>query len=356
MKLNKDILLTLIEDGYIMVNTNQDESLMILNYTRKTQFEKYWNEYTLMARGLIIDREYNVVAIPFPKFFNYEEHKAEEIPTTSFEVYDKMDGSLGILFYYRDGWKIATRGSFVSDQAIRAAKILEQYDLDTLEMHSTYLFEIIYPENRIVVDYNGEEKLVLLGITNTTKGYLIDYTYDDMLEHMAFGNRPKFEIVKRYDGVNSIKELKARNILNQEGYVLRYANGFRMKVKFEDYCRLHSIITNISTKDIWECLRDGKDINELLDRTPDEFDEWVRGQVMILNENYDAQEWSAKDIYNSIRGLVDNKKEFAQLALKFSCSAILFRMFEGKPYDNIIWKMIEPKWSKPFFKQNDEEK
>jgi RNA ligase len=355
MKLNKDTLLTLIEDGYIMVNTNQDESLMILNYTRKTQFEKYWNEYTLMARGLIIDREYNVVAIPFPKFFNYEEHKAEEIPRTSFEVYDKMDGSLGILFYYRDGWKIATRGSFVSDQAIRAAKILEQYDLDTLEMHSTYLFEIIYPENRIVVDYNGEEKLVLLGITNTTKGYLIDYTYDDMFEHMAFGNRPKFEIVKRYNGVNSIKELKARNILNQEGYVLRYANGFRMKVKFEDYCRLHSIITNISTKDIWECLRDEKDINELLDRTPDEFDEWVRGEVNKLNEDFTRVEKNCKSLFNCIYTEGISKKDFAGKALLFKESAILFRMFEGKSYDNIIWKLVEPKWSKPFFKQDDEE-
>jgi hypothetical protein len=144
MKLNKDILLTLIEEGYLLVNTNEDDSLMILNYSRKTQFEKYWNEYTLMARGLIIDREYNVVAMPFPKFFNYEEHKVEDIPTGRFEVYDKMDGSLGILFYYRGKWQIATRGSFVSDQAIRAKEILKKYPIECLDTNNTYLFEIIY--------------------------------------------------------------------------------------------------------------------------------------------------------------------------------------------------------------------
>ncbi len=80
MKLNKDILLTLIEEGYVMVNTHPELPLMILNYTRKAQFEKYWNEYTLLCRGLIIDQDYNVIAMPFKKFFNYEEHKPEEIP------------------------------------------------------------------------------------------------------------------------------------------------------------------------------------------------------------------------------------------------------------------------------------
>jgi hypothetical protein len=41
-----------------------------------------------------------VIAKPFPKFFNYEEHTADEIPNELFDVYEKMDGSLGICFYY----------------------------------------------------------------------------------------------------------------------------------------------------------------------------------------------------------------------------------------------------------------
>lgn len=363
MKLNKSTLLTLIEEGYVMANSHPDPKypLMILNYTRKTQFEKYWNEYTLMARGLVIDKDYNVIAMPFPKFFNYEEHKPEDIPTTKFEVYDKMDGSLGILFYGWDKWHIATRGSFVSDQAIRAEKILKQYDnLNNLDPHTTYLFEIIYPENRIVVNYGEEEKLVLLGIIQTRGDKIVDFTYDDMLTHMSFGNRPKFEIVKRYDGVNDIKELKSRNILNQEGYVLRYENGFRMKVKFEDYCRLHSIITNVSTKDIWAVLRDGKSIDELLDRTPDEFDQWVRDQVALLRYRFEDIELREKErvaLTKQVMKDPTSKKEFAEIILKYKAgnTAVDFKMFEGKPYDHIIWKAIEPEWSKPFYKQDDEE-
>jgi RNA ligase len=351
MKLNKTILDQLINDGYILVNQHPTLPLRILNYSRKAQFEKLWNEYTLMCRGMVIDDEYNIIARPFAKFFNYEEHKPEEIPNTNFEVYDKMDGSLGIIFNYADEWHVATRGSFVSDQAIKGRSMLNNYNIEGLNPEMTYLVEIIYPENRIVVDYNGEEKLVLLAVVDVETGY--DMPYSVMKYHTGI-REINFPLVKHYDGVNDIKELKARNITNQEGYVLRYDNGFRMKVKFEDYCRLHAIITNVSTKDIWEFLRDGKDINELLDRTPDEFDDWVRKQVQLLRNEYLSLESQADLIFSKIFVEGMTKKDFALKALQEDYSAILFKMFEGKPYDNLIWKMIEPEYSKPFFNQDDE--
>lgn len=162
MKIDLLLLDKYVTDGYILVNKHPEHNLRILNYSRKVQFEKFWNSFTLLCRGLIIDDDGNVVAMPFVKFFNYEEHKAEEIPTTNFEVFDKMDGSLGILFYYAGNWHIATRGSFVSDQAIRAKEILKKYNTEDLDEEITYLFEIIYPENRIVVNY-GEEEIGFVG-------------------------------------------------------------------------------------------------------------------------------------------------------------------------------------------------
>jgi hypothetical protein len=360
MRLNKAEILRLIDEGYLMVNTHPDYPLMILNYSRKAQFEKYWNEYTLMARGLIIDMFYDVVAMPFKKFFNYEELIASPMypnaPISDYEIYDKMDGSLGILFNYDGLWHIATRGSFMSDQAIRAKSILKQHDLTRLNVDNTYLFEIIYPENRIVVDYSGAEKLVLLGIMHVN-GH--DYEYDKVVEKMAY-ECPTFEIVKRYDSVADINELKSRNISNQEGYVMRLkGSDFRMKCKFEDYCRLHSIITNVSTKDIWATLRDGKSIEELLVNTPDEFDDWVRAQVCGLQKDFADIELGEKmrvDLIKSVMKDPTSKKEFAEIVLQSSGnSAVAFRMFEGKKYDHIIWRIIEPAWSKPFFQSDEAE-
>jgi RNA ligase len=200
-------------------------------------------------------------------------------------------------------------------------------------------------KNRIVVDYYGYEGLVLLAAFNNDTGIEIS--------RKELENLHGFDIVKHYDGVNDIKELKARNIQNQEGYVLRYENGFRMKVKFEDYCRLHSIITNVSTKDIWEFLRDNKNINELLDRTPDEFDDWVKKQVELLKDKFHNIENEIKLIYSSIYQDGMNKKDFASIAFSKKYSSILFKMYDNKKYDHIIWKLIEPEYSKPFFKDDE---
>jgi len=358
----------MIAEGYLMANTHPDYPLQILNYTRQAQFERMWNEYTLLSRGLVIDQNYDTVAIPFMKFFNYEElltvagsSYAEQfyglkslLPFNAYEIYDKMDGSLGIIFNYADIWHIATRGSFKSDQAIYATEMLKRYELSKMNKHNTYLVEIIYPTNRIVVDYNGAERLVLLGIIDRGTGY--DFTYDEMVAKMAV-ECPQMEIVKRYSPITDIAELKARNVLNEEGYVMRRGN-FRMKLKFEDYCRLHSIITNVSTKDIWMCLRDGRSINELLDRTPDEFDEWVRKQVALLTEQYKDMEWREKarvDLVKQTMKDPTSKKEFAEIILrnKVGNSAVAFKMFEGREYANLIWRVLEPEWSKPFF-QDDE--
>lgn len=363
MKLNRTEILRLIEEGYLMTNKHPEYPLEILNYTRKTQFEREWNEYTLLSRGLIIDAMSDVIALPFKKFFNYEEIVGHptypNVSINQYEIYDKMDGSLGIIFYYDGIWHIATRGSFTSDQAKRGKEILKKHDLFRLNPDNTYLVEIIYPENRIVVNYNGAEKLVLLGIMNRETGY--DYTYDEMLEKVAI-EWPSVDVVKRYDSVDDINLLKARNFENEEGYVMRLrGSNFRMKCKFEDYCRLHSIITNISTKDIWACLRDGRDINELINNTPDEFDNWVRDQITLLNEQFRDIEYKERARVQLIKELMvdpTSKKEFAEIINRtsnkyYGNSAIAFRMFDGKNYDNVIWRMIEPKFSKPFFNNID---
>ncbi|HRF99146.1 MAG TPA: hypothetical protein PLZ51_28235, partial [Aggregatilineales bacterium] len=74
----------------------------------------------------------------------------------------KMDGSLGILYRWQGAYYIATRGNFDSDQAIWATIFLRtHYDLHNLADEYTLLFEIIYPDNRIVVNYGQRQDLVL---------------------------------------------------------------------------------------------------------------------------------------------------------------------------------------------------
>lgn len=130
------------EDGLLYKQVHPTLPLTIWNYTEKVQFENLWDDVTIMCRGLVTNNEGDIIARPFKKFFNIEEGKYT--PTENFEVWDKMDGSLGIVFWYEGQWIVATRGSFTSDQAIKGGELLKKYNTDIMFRHLTYCFEIIY--------------------------------------------------------------------------------------------------------------------------------------------------------------------------------------------------------------------
>ena len=247
------------EDGLLYKQVHPSLPLTIWNYTEKVQYENLWDEVTLMCRGLVTDNEGNIVATPFHKFFNIEEGKYT--PTETFEVYEKMDGSLGIIFWYEGQWVVATRGSFTSDQAIKAKELLKKYNTDIMFRHLTFCFEVLYKNNRIVVDYGDYEGLVLLGTFDKNgKEY-------DVEMWREYG----FDVVKKYDGINDYKELKQMVKNDQEGFVVKFSNGDRVKVKGVEYLRLHKIMTNVTTTGVWEYLRNGEDVMEILKDVPDEF-------------------------------------------------------------------------------------
>lgn len=157
-----------LERNLLISQKHPTKDLWILNYSKTTQYGRLWDEITLACRGLVVNGAGTIVARPFTKFFNKEEHEAfvnveglfddngdiayldsnvvGTIPTDlAFEVFEKMDGSLGLLFYYDGEWIFASRGSFTSEQAVEGRKILEKYqNLDKLNKGYTYLFEIIY--------------------------------------------------------------------------------------------------------------------------------------------------------------------------------------------------------------------
>jgi len=331
------------EDGLLYKQVHPSLPLTIWNYTEKVQYENLWDEVTLMCRGLVTDDTGDIVATPFQKFFNIEEGKFE--PTEKFEVYEKMDGSLGIVFWYRGQWVVATRGSFTSDQANKAREILRKYNTDIMFRHLTFCFEIIYPENRIVLDYGNDEKLVLLG-TFDKNGKETD---------SEIWSQWGFDVVKKYDGINDYKELKQMVKNDQEGFVVKFSNGDRVKVKGVEYLRLHKIMTNVTTTGIWEYLKNGEDVMELLKDVPDEFYKKIESYIKDLRYSYfQISEDAGKRFdymmygkYNDKEPITD-RKEFAEWVFTQPkhMSGILFRMFDKKDYSEIIWNLIRPEFKK----------
>jgi RNA ligase len=350
-----EILNKYYEEGLVYKQVHPTLPLTIWNYTETVQYESKWDDITVQTRGLVTDDKGNIVARPFKKFFNDSEKK--HTPTPDFDVYEKMDGSLGILFHYEGEWVLATRGSFTSDQSVKGFEMLQKYDYQKLHKDYTYLFEIIYDDNRIVVKYSYED-LILLGMIHTKTGYEVDlYNEGNDVRLKNLINNIGFKVVKKYDGINDYSVLKEMIKNNEEGFVVRFSNGDRMKVKGEEYLRLHKIMTNVSTTAIWEMLSEGKDVLELLKDVPDEFYNKIKMYVQYLRYNYYSCGEYAGKVHEYFRygkyGDVDpepTKKEFAlhleKQKIHPKVRAICFAIWDKKDYNKIIWNLVKPEFRK----------
>lgn len=330
----------LLKEKYLSCQKHPIGDLYIWNYTQKAQFERVWTEETLACRGLIMDGAGNVISRPFRKFFNIEE--MEQIPAEPFEVFDKWDGSLGISYWIGDKPYVATRGSFTSEQAIKGTELLHtKYAYSEMNREYSYLWEIIYPGNRIVVDYKGLEGLVLLAIIETSTGKELPY---EEVKRIS-----KFPVAKRYDGVadiSKIRELYGRD--DMEGFVIRFSSGLRCKAKMEEYVRLHRLITGINARHIWENLKEGKGIEELIDHVPDEFYQWVKTTAADLQGQFKGIEEYARQVWEMALKYPTRKEQAQFITQSTKQPGIVFQMLDSKKYDDAIWRLIKPKHEAPF--------
>lgn len=366
---DESLLLDMRERGYVKRTEHPVESFVIYNYTPKAQYENEWNDVTRACRGLIVDGDGTVIARPFPKFFNWDQMNAPRIPVGPARVGPKMDGSLGILYPTHDGgYAIATRGSFTSDQAIAGTNLYQHfasYCNFAPDPDKTYLFEIIYPENRIVVDYGDNSMLVLLDVIDIPSGK------SDMAEFDAcdWPNKVDWRMVPefRHDLIETIPD-------GEEGLVFYWYNqDIRVKMKAAEYVRLHRIVTNTSTRTIWEHLSSGRPITELLEQVPDEFYQWVEKvsddlwrqfheiDVAISQEYFQISEsigWPDVGGLENVLSGADYRREYRKLfaakAVKSEYRDVLFAQLDGKPWRPLVWKRLRPPYVKAFTNQTED--
>jgi RNA ligase len=324
MKLDISLMLDYHSKGLLSKNVHPKFPLLIWNYTPKTQYDKLWDEITLMSRGLITDLEGNILARSFSKFFNIEEESF--IPNEPFEVCEKLDGSLIIVFWYNHNLIVSSRGSFCSDHAYEAQSILDECDISCLEKDRCYSFELIVPWNRIVCDYGTSRKLVLLAkFDNQGNEYNISgyHSYFDLPRQFSISN------------LNGIKETIPKN---EEGYVLKFTSGKRVKIKGEEYVKLHRLVSNVSEKSILEMVATGQ--GHTLDFTfallPDELRDWALGTRSKIEKRFEE---IREQCESSLR-FFPSRKEAAAYFLQQDYPHILFAMLDNQGYDDMIWKII----------------
>lgn len=331
-----------IAAGNINAQTSTVDDYTIYNYSAQAQYEYNWNDVTLQCRGLILDPDLNVVARPFGKFFNYTERPTpnEALDRRPTLTQEKVDGSLGIIYPSKEGYRVATRGSFHSNQAEWATEWLNTTFPGFIQPEGvTTLVEIIYPENRIVVDYKGEKNLVLLTAIDNNTGADISPEEIDWWEGIRCREWSASNIEEAY-------RLATSNEFNdQEGLVctwFKYGQpSLRLKIKHPEYVRLHRIMTNFSEKALWEALSEGVDFLAMLDSVPDEFYTEISEKVSDYIDRYNQIDVEIDSYFQDIKHLP--RKQFAEEAKKKNYASALFSMYDGKNHSNFIWKQLKPK-------------
>ena len=336
-------LADMIEQGYVRRQVHPTLPLAIFNYTERAQYERVWNPVTLQCRGLIVaEHDDSIVARCLSKFFNYAEHPAGSLDLGApAEITDKLDGSLGILYPAADqptGWAIATRGSFTSEQAQHATALLaDRYPDFEPPNGMTVLFEIIYPGNRIVVDYGDTDDLFLLGAVDIATGQSVGPDW------VSLWDGPAAETFAARTLADALALPPRRNA---EGVVVRMINtDMRVKLKQDDYVALHKLITGMNARAVWERLGAGDSIAQICAGLPDEFWPWVEQVGRELIYRKDAIIGAARETHRDIiDGLPDGwtRKDYALAAAKSPLRPWLFNLLDGRDPSAGIWRTLKP--------------
>ncbi len=367
-KITKSTKESLVKGGYIAKKVSKDGKLALFNYTQKTVYEKKWNEHTICARGHVFEiKTGKLIARPFPKFFNFGEHTKKQqthfLNHSKFTAYEKMDGSLGIIYHYGGKWQVNTRGSFNSPQAQKAKEMLETYDMDKVPTHLTLLVEIVYPENRIVVNYGEKTSLFLLAVNTLTDEYSCAQT-------MSVSKKTGMPLPKVYSfsSVQEIINTKSKLSSNEEGFVIKLGGeniggggigGIsthfprRIKIKSIEYLKLAKILSGLNPKTFLNFMVDGKIPMKILQNIPEEMVD-LKKEAEDLQTKYSDLKNMFLDNYDGLmRGVKTERRDEKAIKKQFAAKLMgtksipaghrraYFLLLINKPIDQTIIKILK---------------
>lgn len=390
-------LQTMMDEKRITKQVHPSLPIYVLNYSNRAQFMNKWTQSERVCRGLIVeDSTGKVIARGPEKFFNYGQTGAPETSLdTLVRVTRKEDGSLGIGWKYEDQYGVATRGSFTSQQSVHATSKIDDEIRSHIDFASewegTYVYEIVYPGNRIVLDYKDRDELIRLGIVSNDEG-------------MIFHRVAETEVG---EVITLAEALKLPIPADEEGYVLdllkvvpkftgeRHDVTGHVKLKGEEYKILHGLLTNTNARRIWvqlaarDChqyvaevaaknekeiekvwatyvghdpedflrVKVDKDIVEtLLTNVPDEFYDWVTKKIDSINDTVSDLIIQAITLAGQISLIGDKKTRYDLVKEHPLCKEIL-TFAEDREIGSVVlkaWKLAKPEGDDTPFRTDED--
>lgn len=296
------------------------------NQTASPMGEKIVQE----CRGLILRKrteeggEYEVVARPFDKSFNFGEGHAAKVDPSSLVFYEKRDGSLIIAYHYKGAWRFGSSSRAQADTLLQAmidsSGLRSALEASTAPTGLTLLFEVTGPANRVIVPYPQDE-FRLLAVRNPSDGVYLDH--GALLDFGATHRLPVSSSFSFASIQDSLSSFQGKSGVSMEGYVAVDRHGNRVKLKHPGYVALHhrkeSIYAPLSivmSGEVSEVAANFKEMSDLLDRTEIRFNALVE---------------EAEQSYRELVSLhPDDRKSFCMKAQGTRFSKYLISTFLGR--------------------------
>lgn len=235
-----------------------DYNLISLNFNREAFNKKKWNDLTIKARGLFVDRDSGEVKIrSYNKFFNFGERHVNlgylhKYATYPIRVFKKYNGFLGLASVI-DGnivlaSKSVTSGKYkdifqsIWDKVEDSVKELLKQTM--IENNCTAVFEVVSPEyDPHIIKYDKEHLYLLDFIENKLDidTHNIDLEFsENLMKKVEFSSiiLTKKELITKLENYNELYNFldeKAKSLEEFEGYVLCDNSGLMFKFKLPYY-------------------------------------------------------------------------------------------------------------------------
>lgn len=361
-----------LQNGIVDVRIHNTLPLQVYCYSKKATYDNIWDDVTCKTRGLIVDSNtLEIIARPFEKFFNLNHVGRPETDLVNLlkesrsPIFsEKLDGSMGTFWSYKNHYGIATKGSFHSEQAEWATKWLQESNKTRSAWPAgfTPVFEIIAQSvQHHVVHYfpHEDNRLVLIALVHNETGEELG---PEQLRQWASING--VDCVEFSEDLSLFQAMKDRE--GKEGYIATWyhdgATPLKVKIKHETFLKLQKIAHHTTPKTVFQALQEddgwtGNLIDDALQYGSDYLKDQVREWIKVYTTEANRISQKAREAVK--QSLVTNttRKEHAAyfLGMYPDIASVCFAILDEKNYRSIVWDLVEPLVKTIKFEEVEEE-
>jgi hypothetical protein len=131
--------------------------LYVLKYSKTVFYDDLWNEFLEECRGTVIDKDFNVIARPFTKIYNYGIEKNAPVidPNEIVTAFRKVNGFMVSVTWYNNDLLVSTTGSLegpYADMARELIDVAKYQDVCRQNPNVTFMFECVHPNDPHIIE------------------------------------------------------------------------------------------------------------------------------------------------------------------------------------------------------------